>query len=204
VAVTGMVTGSGPQSNVMMPPFVTAVFSAAKVQDAGVPVPTTVVGDEVSTSWVCVGRVKVVQEPFGLPAEGNAPESPLVVVDASEPPPAASCAPDEASEAVPPSVPPPLPPPLLPAPLLLAASSPVEPPLPLPPPTPLLAPPPLPPLLPPPPSPLGDVPGELLHPAAIPRPRRQGRANRIFNGWYAAPPHLQPWAKRTHGRTRPR
>src|SRR5688500_11654839 len=47
--VTVMVIGSGPQSNVMVPPAVAAAWSAAAVQLAGVPSPTTVVGED--TSW---------------------------------------------------------------------------------------------------------------------------------------------------------
>ena len=37
-----MVTGCGPQSKVMTPPFATARTTAREVQEAGVPVPTTV------------------------------------------------------------------------------------------------------------------------------------------------------------------
>ena len=44
VDVTEMVTGLGPQLNVMIPPPFTAVERAWKVQLDGVPVPTTVVG----------------------------------------------------------------------------------------------------------------------------------------------------------------
>ncbi len=44
VDVTARVTGAAPQLNVMTPPFSTAALSAAKVQLAGVPVPTTAVG----------------------------------------------------------------------------------------------------------------------------------------------------------------
>src|SRR5271169_1374790 len=55
----------------MMPPCFTAASSAAKVQLAGVPVPTTLVGCEVSTGWAWLGRAKVVQEPSGFPAGGS-------------------------------------------------------------------------------------------------------------------------------------
>jgi len=41
VAVTGMVTTPGPHANVIVPPAVTAACSAANVQLAAVPVPTT-------------------------------------------------------------------------------------------------------------------------------------------------------------------
>ena len=44
VAVTGIVTGLAPQLNVMMPPAVAAACSAANVQLAALPVPTTAVG----------------------------------------------------------------------------------------------------------------------------------------------------------------
>src|SRR6185312_10168911 len=52
-AVTVMVTGSAPQRKVTMPPAATALRSAASVQLAAVPSPTTVVGVEVSTG--CAG-----------------------------------------------------------------------------------------------------------------------------------------------------
>src|SRR5690349_6005606 len=55
VAVTGIVTAALPQLNVMMPPRVTAVCSAANVQLAAVPVPTTVVGLDTSTACAPAG-----------------------------------------------------------------------------------------------------------------------------------------------------
>src|SRR5580658_3138556 len=73
VAVTEIVTGSGPQSKVMIPPPLTALDSAWKVQLAGVPVPTTVVGLLVSTACASGGSVSVVHEPLGFPAAGNPP-----------------------------------------------------------------------------------------------------------------------------------
>jgi hypothetical protein len=76
VLVIGMVTSPDPQSKVMMPPLVMAASSASKVQLAAVPVPTTVVGLEVSASVIWLGRGSVLQEPSGLPADGNAPASP--------------------------------------------------------------------------------------------------------------------------------
>ena len=49
VAVILIVTGSGPQANRMIPPAATAATTAADVQPAGVPRPTTRVGRELST-----------------------------------------------------------------------------------------------------------------------------------------------------------
>jgi hypothetical protein len=54
------------------------------VQLAAVPVPTTVVGFDVSTSCPWLGSGKVLQEPSGLPAGGNAPESPASLETAPE------------------------------------------------------------------------------------------------------------------------
>jgi hypothetical protein len=65
VAVTAIVTGALPQLNVMTPPAVTAVFSLANVQLAGVPVPTTLVGLE--TSAAC--------PPAGMPVEQEVDEA---------------------------------------------------------------------------------------------------------------------------------
>ncbi|SER18340.1 hypothetical protein SAMN05216188_108239 [Lentzea xinjiangensis] len=50
VAAIGMVSGFGPQSNVMTPPAATASTTACEVQAAGVPVPITRVGLEVSSA----------------------------------------------------------------------------------------------------------------------------------------------------------
>ncbi len=50
VFVTVIVAGAEPQSNVTMPPAVSAADSFASVHDAAVPVPTTVVGLLVSTA----------------------------------------------------------------------------------------------------------------------------------------------------------
>jgi hypothetical protein len=61
-----MVTGDDPHLNVIVPPVVTAALSALKVQLAAVPVPTTVVGVEVSTGVPAVGT-PALQEPSGLP-----------------------------------------------------------------------------------------------------------------------------------------
>src|SRR3569833_1271308 len=62
-----MVTGASPQSNVMMPAFATAACSWLKLQLDAVPVPTTVVGFDVSTALPAAGT-PAAHEPFGLPA----------------------------------------------------------------------------------------------------------------------------------------
>ena len=49
VALILIVTGSGPQANRMIPPAATAATTAAEVQLAGVPRPTTRLGRELST-----------------------------------------------------------------------------------------------------------------------------------------------------------
>jgi hypothetical protein len=68
VAVIVMVTGAGPQLNVMMPPAATAFTTAAEVQLAGVPLPTLRVGWLVSTARAADGTVAC---PFGLPGLGS-------------------------------------------------------------------------------------------------------------------------------------
>nr|WP_238434858.1 MULTISPECIES: hypothetical protein [unclassified Frankia] len=65
VAVIVMVTGFGPQLKVMTPPAATAATTAAEVQLAGVPLPTTRVGCEVSTVAAVAGTAAL---PAGLPA----------------------------------------------------------------------------------------------------------------------------------------
>jgi hypothetical protein len=65
VAFMVMVTGAGPQENVMIPPAATAETTAAEVQLAGVPLPTTRLGCVVSTALASAGTVAW---PFGLPA----------------------------------------------------------------------------------------------------------------------------------------
>jgi hypothetical protein len=67
VDVSVIVTGSGPQSNVMTPPFATAATNASPVHVAGVPLPTTVVGCETSSASPAAGTVSM---PSGLPAGG--------------------------------------------------------------------------------------------------------------------------------------
>jgi hypothetical protein len=63
-----MVTGAGPQSNVMMPPAATARTTAAEVQAAGVPEPMTWSGWRVSTALASAGTPAW---PFGLPGRGS-------------------------------------------------------------------------------------------------------------------------------------
>jgi hypothetical protein len=69
VAVIVIVTGAGPQLNVMTPPAATAAVTAAGVQLAGVPSPITWSGWLVSTAWPAAGTVA---PPPGLPAAGGA------------------------------------------------------------------------------------------------------------------------------------
>jgi hypothetical protein len=69
VASMGMVTWSGPQLKVMMPPSLTAPTTAAEVQLAGVPVPMTRVGVAVFTACAAAGTTAV---PSGLPAGTHA------------------------------------------------------------------------------------------------------------------------------------
>src|SRR5262245_34070245 len=67
VDVRTIVTGSGPQSKVIMPPFATAATNASPVQLAGLPVPMTVVGDDTSSAWATGGMGAW---PSGQPAGG--------------------------------------------------------------------------------------------------------------------------------------
>ncbi|GAB3873427.1 hypothetical protein GCM10027610_140580 [Dactylosporangium cerinum] len=64
VAFIVIVTGSGPQLNVMIPPAATADTTASEVQLPGVPLPTTLVGFDVSTARASAGTVA---RPPGLP-----------------------------------------------------------------------------------------------------------------------------------------
>jgi hypothetical protein len=68
VAVIVIVTGTGPQSNVMMPPAATALTTAAEVQLAAVPLPILRVGLLVSTGRAVDGTAAC---PFGLPGLGR-------------------------------------------------------------------------------------------------------------------------------------
>jgi hypothetical protein len=68
VRVIVMVTGAGPQSNVMMPPAATAFTTASDVQLDGVPLPITRVGRRVSSAFASSGTRAV---PPGLPGSGN-------------------------------------------------------------------------------------------------------------------------------------
>src|SRR4051794_8357664 len=67
VCARTIVTGSGPQSKVMTPPFATAATNASPVQPAALPDPTTVVGDDTSSAWPSAGMVAW---PSGYPAGG--------------------------------------------------------------------------------------------------------------------------------------
>jgi hypothetical protein len=69
VAVIVMVTGAGPQSNVMIPPAATAFTTAAEVQPRGVPSPTTWSGLLVFTALASAGTTAC---PAGLPGRGSA------------------------------------------------------------------------------------------------------------------------------------
>src|SRR5882757_11297488 len=63
-----MVTGFGPQLNVMMPPRATALTTAAEVQLAGVPVPMTWSGWLVFTAAPARGTLAW---PSGFPKSGR-------------------------------------------------------------------------------------------------------------------------------------
>src|SRR5262245_22703672 len=65
VAVSTMVTGAGPQLNVITPPALTAATNAADVQPAGVPWPITWFGCATLAARAAAGIVAV---PLGLPA----------------------------------------------------------------------------------------------------------------------------------------
>ena len=69
VAVIVMVTGAGPQLNVMIPPAATAFTTAAEVQPRGVPSPTTWSGLLVFTALASAGTTAC---PAGLPGRGSA------------------------------------------------------------------------------------------------------------------------------------
>ncbi|MBB5959495.1 hypothetical protein FHS29_006116 [Saccharothrix tamanrassetensis] len=77
VAVIAMVTGSGPQSNVTTPPAATAATTASDVQLAAVPLPTTVVGLELSSGPASGGTSAV---PAGFPAGSGRGLAVVVVV----------------------------------------------------------------------------------------------------------------------------
>jgi hypothetical protein len=68
VAVIVMVTGFGPQLNVITPPLATALTTAAEVQLAGVPLPMTWFGWLVFTARPAGGTNAW---PCGLPAAGR-------------------------------------------------------------------------------------------------------------------------------------
>ena len=78
VWVIAIVTGAGPQSNVITPPAATAATTAAEVQPAGAPEPTTRSGCEVSTPRESIGaagpavRAAVVRAAgTSFPADGS-------------------------------------------------------------------------------------------------------------------------------------
>jgi hypothetical protein len=68
VAAIVMVTGAGPQENLMMPPAATADTTALEVQLRAVPLPITRVGWEVSTARAAAGTAAW---PFGLPCRNG-------------------------------------------------------------------------------------------------------------------------------------
>src|SRR5690606_35904800 len=67
VSVITIVTGSGPQSNTITPPAATASTTARDVQLAGVPLPITRSGSDVSTGTASGGS----GTPPGLPGGGG-------------------------------------------------------------------------------------------------------------------------------------
>src|SRR5437764_2438841 len=64
-----MVSGAGPQLNVMIPPTAIAETSSSEVQLAGVPLPMIRLGWLMSTAWPSAGTAAW---PFGLPVAGSA------------------------------------------------------------------------------------------------------------------------------------
>src|SRR5690349_1375134 len=68
VAFMVIVTGAGPQSKVITPPAATAATTAADVQLAGVPRPTTRSGLRVSSARAAAGTAAA---PPGLPGLGS-------------------------------------------------------------------------------------------------------------------------------------
>src|SRR5687768_15284454 len=75
VAFMVMVTGFGPQSNVMTPPWATVATTASDVQLPGVPSPMTWVGREVSAARASEGTAT---RPVWLPAGGAGGGAPVV------------------------------------------------------------------------------------------------------------------------------
>ena len=63
-------TGSGPQRNLMIPPFATARTTARDVQLRGVPLPTQRSGWEVSTARACRGTRTAASVPAAAAAGG--------------------------------------------------------------------------------------------------------------------------------------
>src|SRR4051812_14038298 len=80
-----MVSGLAPQANVMTPPLATAATNALAVQLAGVPLPTTVVGCDTSSSAASAEIAQPppgVTEPLGVMGRGE-PASLVAVGPAS-------------------------------------------------------------------------------------------------------------------------
>jgi hypothetical protein len=63
-----IVTGAGPQKNVITPPAATAATTASDVQLAGVPSPITRVGFDVSSAAASAG---IAASPSGFPGGGR-------------------------------------------------------------------------------------------------------------------------------------
>ena len=65
VRLSSIRTGSGPQRNLMIPPFATARTTARDVQLRGVPLPTQRSGREVSTARALRGGTPTAAMPAG-------------------------------------------------------------------------------------------------------------------------------------------
>ncbi|WP_370383403.1 hypothetical protein [Catenulispora sp. GAS73] len=74
-------TGAAPHEKVMTPPLATAATTAAEVQLAGLPSPTTVVGCDVSTACAAAGTGAW---PSGLPNAAGAATTEVAAVDGAE------------------------------------------------------------------------------------------------------------------------
>lgn len=76
VAAIVITTAAGPHEKVMTPPLATAATTAADVQLSAVPLPTTVLGCDVSTACPAAGTVAW---PSGLPNDADVAAVALVV-----------------------------------------------------------------------------------------------------------------------------
>src|SRR5688500_9628335 len=88
--VRTMVLGSGPQSNVMTPPFATAATNASPVQLSGEPLPTTVRGFAMLSAAASPGTAHLPSvHPGAGPSLGFVVGPPLAVLEPDElaPPP---------------------------------------------------------------------------------------------------------------------